>query len=717
MLLRPKTALKDMFLEVNPGTGKPLPEGGRISVANSLPDIDPDEVYSALDADTRPYLKLLVSGAGKGLRGRGDDLREVFRRLEPIHKDLARVTRASARRRGALKELIHDYGLLMTEVGNHPQELRRLVTASRTVFDALANEDDAISASVAQLPASLRATEDALGKVREFSPVLRSSLESLREPIRKLPATNEAVIPFLRETQPVIRDEIRPFVRAARPWTDDLRLAAEGHGEGHARPAATRSASSTASSTSAPSTRAAPRASTGSRSPSSAQRQEGYLYWLAWVSQNGSLAVLDRRRPGSVAPRHDLRRPGGGPHGDRGGRDRRRGRAQPRARRPAHDPGSRRQQRRRPAAGHPVRLLQLQRPAPDAASGQRRRRPRSCRFPSDPTTPAMNKNPPSLGRIAAMVGFTLSVAALLMFLWTAFGGTLPLRPESYRFKANFPEASLLVQEADVRMAGVNIGKVKAKELGPGGRTTTVEIELDDRFAPIGRDARAILRQKSLLGETYVELTPGSPGAESLDDGGTLPARERGRHGRARRGLPRVRSQDPRRLPAVAARGGDSHDRDAGRATSTTRSGNAAPFFEGGADLLRPLAEQEVALRQVFRDTGRVFNAVSREDGQLRGLITGGDATFGALASRDDALAETFAVFPTFLRETRTTVRRLEDFARNTDPLVRDLASRRRTWRRRCATWATSRPTWRSSSGTSTRWCGHRTPACRRPSAS
>jgi ABC-type transporter Mla subunit MlaD len=76
---------------------------------------------------------------------------------------------------------------------------------------------------------------------------------------------------------------------------------------------------------------------------------------------------------------------------------------------------------------------------------------------------------------------------------------------------------------------------------------------------------------------------------------------------------------------------------------------------------------------VFRDTGRVFNAVSREDGQLRGLITGGDATFGALASRDDALAETFAVFPTFLRETRVTVRRLEAFARNTDPLVRDLA--------------------------------------------
>jgi phospholipid/cholesterol/gamma-HCH transport system substrate-binding protein len=283
----------------------------------------------------------------------------------------------------------------------------------------------------------------------------------------------------------------------------------------------------------------------------------------------------------------------------------------------------------------------------------------------------MNKNPPSIARIAAMVGFTLSVAALLLFLWAAFGGTLPLKPESYRFKAAFPEASLLVKEADVRMAGVNIGKVKAKELGAGGRTTVVEMELDARFAPIGRDARAILRQKSLLGETYVELTPGSPDAPDLDDGATL----------ARANVEGTVELDEvfRTFDPETREGFQEWLHEAGIVTSgrfardfNDSLGNMAPFFEGGADLLRPLAEQEVALRRVFRDTGRVFNALSREEGQLRGLITGGEATFGALASRDDALAETFAVFPTFLRETRTTMRRLEDFARNTDPLVRDL---------------------------------------------
>jgi phospholipid/cholesterol/gamma-HCH transport system substrate-binding protein len=286
-LLRPKTALKDMFLEVSPGTGKAVPEGGRISVANSLPDIDPDEIYSALDADTRPYLRLLVSGAGKGLRGRGDDLREVFRRFEPIHRDLARVTRASARRRGALKELIHDYGLLMTELGQHPQDLRRLVTASRSVFDALANEDTEISAAVAQLPASLRASERALGQVRQFAPVLRSSLESLRKPIRKLDETNQAVTPFLRQTEPVIRTQIRPFVRAAQPWTNDLRLAARG--TSRAMPDLRRSFGELNRFF-----------NIGAYNPGGAegidglsisqqrQRQEGFLYWLGWVAQNGS---------------------------------------------------------------------------------------------------------------------------------------------------------------------------------------------------------------------------------------------------------------------------------------------------------------------------------------------------------------------------------------------------------------------------------------------
>jgi phospholipid/cholesterol/gamma-HCH transport system substrate-binding protein len=283
----------------------------------------------------------------------------------------------------------------------------------------------------------------------------------------------------------------------------------------------------------------------------------------------------------------------------------------------------------------------------------------------------MNKNPPTTGRIAAMLLFTLSVFGLLLFLWMSFGGNLPLRPEGYRFKADFPEAALLAKEADVRIAGVNVGKVKSTELGPGGRTTRVEIELDARFAPIREDTRAILRTKSLLGETFVELTPGQSDSDSLADGGTLAESnvaetvELDEVFRAFDTPTRRYFQEWLHEAGIASTGRFASD-------LNDSLGNAAPFFEDGADLLRPLDEQEVALRRVVRDTGRVFDAISRENGQLRGLVVNGEGTFSALASRDDALAETFQVLPTFLRETRTTVGRLERFARNTDPLVRDL---------------------------------------------
>jgi phospholipid/cholesterol/gamma-HCH transport system substrate-binding protein len=285
-LLRPKTVLKDMFLEVSPGTGRVLGEGGRISVANTLPDVDPDEIYAALDSDTRPYLKLLVSGAGQGLKGRGRDLRQVFRRFEPVHRDLARVTRATARRRVALKRLIHRYGVLLEELGRRPDDLRRLVSASHAVFDTLANEDQNISTSVARLPGSLQATERALAEVRSFAPALRTTLEALREPVRKLPATNAALTPFLQDTTPVLREEIRPFVRAAGPFTDDLRLAARDVSK--ATPDLDKALAETNRFFNMGAYNPGGAESLGGLSvPQQRARNEGFLYWLAWTAQNG----------------------------------------------------------------------------------------------------------------------------------------------------------------------------------------------------------------------------------------------------------------------------------------------------------------------------------------------------------------------------------------------------------------------------------------------
>src|SRR5918996_3689021 len=121
----------------------------------------------------------------------------------------------------------------------------------------------------------------------------------------------------------------------------------------------------------------------------------------------------------------------------------------------------------------------------------------------------MQKQAPSIGRILVAVGFTLSCFALLLFLWLAFGGPIPLKPKSYQFTADFPEATTLALESDVRISGVTVGHIKHLELPPDENATRATLEIEPEFAPISSDARAILRQKTLLGETYIELTSGT----------------------------------------------------------------------------------------------------------------------------------------------------------------------------------------------------------------
>jgi phospholipid/cholesterol/gamma-HCH transport system substrate-binding protein len=284
----------------------------------------------------------------------------------------------------------------------------------------------------------------------------------------------------------------------------------------------------------------------------------------------------------------------------------------------------------------------------------------------------MIKQTPSIGRIVAMVAFTLSVFAILIFLWLAFGGSVPLKPEGYRFTVHMPEAATLAEEADVRMAGVNVGKVKSKELDKGGARTIVEVQLDERYAPIPNDTRAILRQKTLLGETYLELAPGNKSSGLLDDGGRLP----NAHVEDTTELDEIFTAfDPqtrqafkdwvKELDGAITKGHRSED-------LSDAFGNFEGFAVDGAKLLQVLDEQDLAVHRLIKNTGRVFGAINERQGALRELIVNSKRTFEATASRDEALAETFAIFPTFLDESKATMARLEDFSRSTRPLVNDL---------------------------------------------
>ena len=277
---------------------------------------------------------------------------------------------------------------------------------------------------------------------------------------------------------------------------------------------------------------------------------------------------------------------------------------------------------------------------------------------------------PSLGKVITMVMFALSCVGLLLLLWLSFGGTIPLSPQGYQVRIAFPYADELGTQADVRIAGVSVGKVIGKSLDPSGNRTIATIQMDNQFAPIHRDARAILREKTILGETYVELTPGTPGSPDLPDGGTLaPANVQPAVQLAQI----LNTFDPKTRHAFQVwqqqlaqifRGNDQN--------LNSTLGNLPAFAVNANDLLQVLDIERTAVVRLVRNGGSTFAALSRNQAALRSLITSSEATFATTAHNNQALAATFHVFPTFLNETKATMARLKSFSLNTDPLVRQL---------------------------------------------
>jgi phospholipid/cholesterol/gamma-HCH transport system substrate-binding protein len=284
-LLRPRTGLKDMFIEFDPGgRGTKLKDGAELPVQNTSPDIDPDEFLSAFDADTRAYLKLLITGAGKGLKNRGSDLNRIFKDLGPTNRDLARVTKAVAQRKTDLKELIHRYGDLTNALADKDKELRTLVTASDAVFRAFASQNQNISLAVSKLPPTLNQTTRTLNKANTFARVLAPTLDSLQPAFRQLDTTNRQVLPFARAAEPITRKHIRPFVRTARPVVRNLRPAAVNLAK--ATPDFTKTFYELNRFFNMAAYNPGGAEPVSSSEEQNKKRDEGYLFWLGWVAMN-----------------------------------------------------------------------------------------------------------------------------------------------------------------------------------------------------------------------------------------------------------------------------------------------------------------------------------------------------------------------------------------------------------------------------------------------
>jgi phospholipid/cholesterol/gamma-HCH transport system substrate-binding protein len=272
-------------------------------------------------------------------------------------------------------------------------------------------------------------------------------------------------------------------------------------------------------------------------------------------------------------------------------------------------------------------------------------------------------------QLAIIAVFASSCVLILVYLWTSFGGAIPLKPKSYRVNADFPEASNLALNAEVRISGVTVGHVISKEAASDGTTHTV-LELEPKYAPLPADARAMLRQKTIVGEIYVDVTPGNASGPKLPEGGSIPKAQIS---------PSVeldeifRTFDPKTRTALQRWFQDQAVGLQGRGRDLNDAlGNTPAFASDTNQLLRILNSQDGAVQELVRNTGEVFDALSERRGQLRGSITNWNRVMSTFAQRNREIEGTFKALPTFAKEGSDAMRRLAAFGRKVNPTITQL---------------------------------------------
>ena len=406
-----------------------------------MPDVNADEILAALDTDTRAYLRLLINGAGKGLKGRGGDLREVFRRLGPLHRDLAALNGEVVKRRRNLARLVHNYGSTVDRLGREDRDLASLVSGANRVFGRLSREDQNISEAVSRLPGTLAQTEATLRRVRVLGPggrprvrgaAARRAPDRLHQPPaapagrdRPSPCCASRCARSCAPRGPYV-DQVRPAATNLAKASPDLResffelnrffnMAAYNPG-GRER-------------------------LTGNADTDRA-RDEGLLFWLGWVAHNSNLVFSTGDAQGPY----------------------------------------RRIILNATCTTYRQILEQLGAAGPAAATDRGAAEPAGRHRP----LPAvMIKEAPSLGRMLAMTGFAFSCVCLLLFLWLQFGGSLPLRAESYQLQDPVRRGGAAGQAGRRAHRGAERGQGR----GPGAQGRQEPGHDRDRAASTGRSPR------------------------------------------------------------------------------------------------------------------------------------------------------------------------------------------------------------------------------------
>ena len=257
-------------------------------------------------------------------------------------------------------------------------------------------------------------------------------------------------------------------------------------------------------------------------------------------------------------------------------------------------------------------------------------------------------------------GILLAAIVVALVLFTGDGG--------YRVTAEFVNAGQLVKGSEVRVAGSSVGTVEEIEVSQSG-TAEVTFTVDDAYAPLREGTQATVKPTSLSGiaNRFIDLQLGPDDAEDIDDGGRIGSD----HTATAVELDEVFSLFDRETRS-SLRGFVKGQADTvrGRGAELRRGIHYLnPALSTGSRVFKELTKDEPLLKRFLVDSATLVNALAERRGDLTGVVSNLNATFGALGSQQAALAESVERLPPFLRRANTTFVNLRGALDDVDPLV------------------------------------------------
>jgi phospholipid/cholesterol/gamma-HCH transport system substrate-binding protein len=233
MLLRPKTGLKDMTVEVDPGTPSAgrVPSSYTVPRSQTAPDVNFEEFLSVFDAETRAYLQELLAGAGEGLKGNSANLSATFKRFDPIALYTRKITAQLQLRSKNIERAIHNFQLIVSALGDKDTELAQAIDASNAVFQTFAEQRQSFERTLHLLPSTLAKAKSGLGQLATAAGVVGPTLTKLEPFAKELAPASEASRSLFKQSTPIFKNELRPFAREVLPVVNQLEPSLKELGE------------------------------------------------------------------------------------------------------------------------------------------------------------------------------------------------------------------------------------------------------------------------------------------------------------------------------------------------------------------------------------------------------------------------------------------------------------------------------------------------------